>query len=94
VEIASKTKKNERTPIVEGSKFVSQDMAVLPKGTPFAVKILFQYSARRNFLKSDTVELPSLSMSFNVSLKRTQISHFFIMEAAKQRLLKHASANC
>jgi DNA mismatch repair protein MutL len=27
--------------IVEGSKFVSQDMAVLPKGTSFAVKILF-----------------------------------------------------
>jgi DNA mismatch repair protein MutL len=42
--------------IVEGSKFVSQDMAVLPKGTSFAVKISFQYSARRNFLKSDTVE--------------------------------------
>jgi DNA mismatch repair protein MutL len=31
-------------------------MAVLPKGTSFAVKISFQYSARRNFLKSDTVE--------------------------------------
>jgi hypothetical protein len=29
--------------IVEGSKFVSQDM-VLPKGTSFAVKISFQYS--------------------------------------------------
>jgi DNA mismatch repair protein MutL len=27
--------------IVEGSKFVSQDMAVLPKGTSFAVKNLF-----------------------------------------------------
>jgi DNA mismatch repair protein MutL len=31
--------------IVEGSKFVSQDMAVLPKGTSFAVKISFQYSS-------------------------------------------------
>jgi hypothetical protein len=30
--------------IVEGSKFVSQDVAVLPKGTSFAVKISFQYS--------------------------------------------------
>jgi hypothetical protein len=31
--------------IVEGSKFVSQDMAVLPKGTSFAVKIssIFQH---------------------------------------------------
>jgi DNA mismatch repair protein MutL len=41
--------------IVEGSKFVSQDMAVLPKGTSFAVKISFQYSVVI-FLKSDTVE--------------------------------------
>jgi DNA mismatch repair protein MutL len=35
--------------IVEGSKFVSQDMAVLPKGTSFAVKSLFNIPARRNF---------------------------------------------
>jgi DNA mismatch repair protein MutL len=35
--------------IVEGSKFVSQDMAVLPKGTSFAVKISFNIPARRNF---------------------------------------------
>jgi DNA mismatch repair protein MutL len=43
--------------IVEGSKFVSQDMAVLPKGTSFAVKnLFFNIPARRNFLKSDTVE--------------------------------------
>jgi DNA mismatch repair protein MutL len=27
--------------IIEGSKFVSQDVAVLPKGTSFAVKIYF-----------------------------------------------------
>jgi DNA mismatch repair protein MutL len=30
---------------IEGSKFVSQDVAVLPKGTSFAVKISFQYSS-------------------------------------------------
>lgn len=43
--------------IIEGSKFVSQDVAVLPKGTSFAVKSLFfNIPARRNFLKSDTVE--------------------------------------
>jgi DNA mismatch repair protein MutL len=27
--------------IIEGSKFVSQDVAVLPKGTSFAVEIYF-----------------------------------------------------
>lgn len=43
--------------IVEGSKFVSQDVAVLPKGTSFSVKnLFFNIPARRNFLKSDTVE--------------------------------------
>ena len=44
--------------IIEGSKFVSQEPAVLPKGTSFAVKNLFyNIPARRNFLKSETVEL-------------------------------------
>jgi DNA mismatch repair protein MutL len=43
--------------IIEGSKFVSQDVAVLPKGTSFAVKnLFFNIPARRNFLKSDIVE--------------------------------------
>ncbi|OYU80536.1 MAG: DNA mismatch repair protein MutL [Flavobacterium sp. BFFFF1] len=43
--------------IIEGSKFVSQDVAVLPKGTSFAIKnLFFNIPARRNFLKSDVVE--------------------------------------
>lgn len=43
--------------IIEGSKFISQEPAVLPKGTSFAVKNLFyNIPARRNFLKSETVE--------------------------------------
>ena len=43
--------------IIEGSKFVSQDPSVLPKGTSFAVKnLFFNIPARRNFLKSETVE--------------------------------------
>lgn len=43
--------------IIEGSKFVTQDVAVLPKGTSFSVKnLFFNIPARRNFLKSDTVE--------------------------------------
>lgn len=42
---------------IEGGKFVSQGVAVLPKGTSFAVKnLFFNIPARRNFLKSDTVE--------------------------------------
>lgn len=43
--------------VMEGSKFMSQDPSVLPKGTSFAVKnLFFNIPARRNFLKSDTVE--------------------------------------
>ena len=43
--------------IIEGSKFVSEEVAVLPQGTSFAIKnLFFNIPARRNFLKSDTVE--------------------------------------
>ncbi|MES2543789.1 MAG: DNA mismatch repair endonuclease MutL [Bacteroidota bacterium] len=43
--------------VIEGSKFVSQEVAVLPKGTSFSVKnLFFNIPARRNFLKSDIVE--------------------------------------
>lgn len=43
---------------IEGSKFISQEPAVVPKGTSFSVKNLFyNIPARRNFLKSEVVEL-------------------------------------
>ena len=43
--------------VMEGSKLVSQELSVLPKGTSFAIKnLFFNIPARRNFLKSDTVE--------------------------------------
>jgi DNA mismatch repair protein MutL len=43
--------------VIEGSKLTTQEMAVLPKGTSFAVKnLFFNIPARRNFLKSETVE--------------------------------------
>ncbi|WP_353777742.1 DNA mismatch repair endonuclease MutL [Winogradskyella sp. 3972H.M.0a.05] len=44
--------------IIEGSSVKSQDAIVTPKGTSVAVKNLFyNIPARRNFLKSDAVEL-------------------------------------
>ena len=43
---------------VEGSVFTSQDVIATPNGTSIAVKnLFFNIPARRNFLKSDTVEL-------------------------------------
>jgi DNA mismatch repair protein MutL len=43
---------------IEGSKITAQDVTVSPKGTSVAVKnLFFNIPARRNFLKSNTVEL-------------------------------------
>ena len=63
--------------VIEGSKFVSQDVAVLPKGTAFAVKnLFFNIPARRNFLKSDTVEYRHIIDEFQrVALAHSNI-HF------------------
>jgi DNA mismatch repair protein MutL len=52
--------------VIEGSKFVSQEPAVLPKGTSFAVKnLFFNIPARRNFLKSDAIELRHIIDEFH-----------------------------
>ncbi len=63
--------------VIEGSRFVSQDVAVLPKGTSFSVKNLFyNIPARRNFLKSDTVEFRHIVDEFQrVALAHPKI-HF------------------
>lgn len=51
--------------IIEGSKFKQQEPAVLPKGTSFLVKnLFFNIPARRNFLKSDNVELKHIVDEF------------------------------
>ena len=65
--------------VIEGSKFVTQDVAVLPKGTSFAVKnLFFNIPARRNFLKSDTVEYRHIIDEFQrVALAHPQIYFTF-----------------
>lgn len=65
--------------IIEGSKFVSQDVAVLPRGTSFSVKnLFFNIPARRNFLKSDTVEFRHIVDDFErVALAHPNI-HFML----------------
>ncbi len=65
--------------LIEGSKFISQDFAVIPKGTSFAVKNLFyNIPARRNFLKSDTVEQRHIVDEFQkVALAHSNISFTF-----------------
>ncbi len=65
---------------VEGSKVVSQEAEVAPKGTTIAVKNLFyNIPARRNFLKSNTVESRHIIDEFHrVALAHPKVS--FIME--------------
>ncbi|KGO87621.1 DNA mismatch repair protein MutL [Flavobacterium rivuli WB 3.3-2 = DSM 21788] len=62
--------------VIEGSKFTSQEVAVLPKGTSFSVKnLFFNIPARRNFLKSDTVEFRHIVDEFErVALAHANIS--------------------
>ena len=79
--------------IIEGSKFVSQDAAVLPKGTAFAVKnLFFNIPARRNFLKSDIVEFRHVMDEFQrVALAHPNIHFTFYHNGSEMFNLPAAS---
>jgi DNA mismatch repair protein MutL len=64
---------------IEGSKVVSQEVTLTPSGTSVAVKnLFFNIPARRNFLKSDTVELRHITDEFHrVALAHPSISFTF-----------------
>ena len=66
--------------VIEGSKIVSQEIAVVPDGTSFSVKnLFFNIPARRNFLKSDQVELRHVIDEFErVALAHNNIQFVFI----------------
>ena len=61
---------------IEGSEVVSQEVVVTPKGTSIAVKnLFFNIPARRNFLKSDQVELRHIIDEFQrVALAHSNIA--------------------
>ncbi|WCO02572.1 DNA mismatch repair endonuclease MutL [Psychroserpens ponticola] len=61
---------------IEGSEIKSQEVVVTPKGTSIAVKhLFFNIPARRNFLKSNNVELRHIIDEFHrVSLAHPDIS--------------------
>nr|WP_297783544.1 DNA mismatch repair endonuclease MutL [uncultured Allomuricauda sp.] len=51
---------------IEGSKIVSQEVVATPKGTSISVKnLFFNIPARRNFLKSNQVELRHITDEFH-----------------------------
>jgi len=78
VELKSKTENQELgTQInIEGSKVISQEVISHPKGTSVAVKNLFyNIPARRNFLKSNTIETRHIINEFQrVALAHPNIS--------------------
>ncbi|KJD33723.1 DNA mismatch repair protein MutL [Tamlana sedimentorum] len=64
---------------IEGSKVITQEIVVTPKGTSVAVKnLFFNIPARRNFLKSDAVELRHIMDEFHrVALAHPSINFLF-----------------
>ena len=74
VHVISKTSKDSLAKYIKiaGSKTINEDYKVAPLGTSFSVKNLFyNIPARRNFLKSDSVELRHIIDEFN----RVAIAH-------------------
>ncbi|MFH4963975.1 DNA mismatch repair endonuclease MutL [Gaetbulibacter sp. M235] len=65
--------------VIEGSNITSQDVVVTPKGTSISVKnLFFNIPARRNFLKSNAVELRHIIDEFHrVALAHPNISFLF-----------------
>ncbi|MEP3379285.1 MAG: DNA mismatch repair endonuclease MutL [Maribacter dokdonensis] len=64
---------------IEGSKIVSQEVVVAPKGTSMLVKnLFFNIPARRNFLKSEQVEYRHITDEFHrISLAHPQVAFSF-----------------
>lgn len=69
---------------IEGSEVVSQEVVVTPKGTTISVKNLFyNIPARRNFLKSNTVETRHIIDEFHrVALAHPQVSFVMLNNGA------------
>lgn len=87
VELATKIKHADlgTKVVIEGSKIISQEEAVLPDGTSFSVKnLFFNIPARRNFLKSDQVEMRHIVDEFErVALAHPQIHFSLITNGAE-----------
>jgi len=80
--------------IIEGSKFLSQEAAAIPNGTSFAVKNLFyNIPARRNFLKSDTIEFRHIVDEFQrVALAHPNIHFSFYHNGSDVYILPASNA--
>ena len=81
VEIHTKTEDDEIGTClkISGSKFEMQNVSVVPRGTSISVKnLFFNVPARRNFLKSDKVEIRHIIDEFNrVALSHPEVKFVF-----------------
>uniref|UniRef100_UPI00404AF1FD DNA mismatch repair endonuclease MutL n=1 Tax=Flavobacterium sp. TaxID=239 RepID=UPI00404AF1FD len=79
--------------VIEGSKIISQEPTVSPKGTSFAIKNLFyNIPARRNFLKSDTIEFRHIVDEFQrVALAHPNIHFSLIHNGSDHFILPQAN---
>ena len=88
-QVAMKTRREEDDVAVciqiKDSKITSQELCQAPKGTSFSVKNLFyNVPARRNFLKSDTVEFRHITSEFiHIVLAHPQL-HFSLHHNDKE----------
>ena len=95
VELKSKQEQDELgTHItIEGSEIKSQEVTVTPTGTSIAVKhLFFNIPARRNFLKSNTVELRHIIDEFHrVALAHPQIAFAMYHNGSELFNLQHSN---
>jgi len=87
VEVHSKTAEGETASCIKisGSKIEEQEVSVAPKGTSIAVKnLFFNVPARRNFLKSDKVELRHIIDEFHrVALIHPEVKFSFLQNGSE-----------
>jgi DNA mismatch repair protein MutL len=87
VEVHSKTAEGETASCIKisGSKIEEQEVSVAPTGTSIAVKnLFFNVPARRNFLKSDKVELRHIIDEFHrVALTHPEVKFSFLQNGSE-----------
>lgn len=92
VEAISRTAKDSvaKSIKIEGNEILSEDYKVAPIGTSFSVKnLFFNIPARRNFLKSDSVELKHIIEEFNrVVIAHPELNFSFIQNGKEIFVLK------
>jgi len=87
VEVHSKTAEGETASCIKisGSKIEEQEVSVAPTGTSIAVKnLFFNVPARRNFLKSDKVELRHIIDEFHrLALTHPEVKFSFLQNGSE-----------